>query len=106
MTSSDDESQYLALCEKYPNLRQKCPVQVHVQITPDHGRVGCAWCHNRYWLPLPKAERMGALVLVAGSTHLWYHPEKGWLARAKEMYFATPEAALTAALTASQEISS
>mgnify|MGYP001560571401 CR=1 FL=1 len=73
----DYEAQYLTLAERHEGLREPCQCPCHRSRSPSHveeylakqGVLVCpADCPG--WLPLPEAERLGALVEVAG--------EQGW----------------------------
>ena len=113
--TTDYEAQYLALCAVDERLRRLKPCK-HISHHNEHGKPirfkdssTCIYCQGRGWLPLPEAERLGALVRVI--------LEKGWECEFKPFWSKerigieaivfghfniadTPEAALTAALMA------
>ena len=118
---SDYEAQFLALCQAHEGLRRECPC-LHRE--KGGGCINCAGltllhlgrcyseciCHGTGWLPLPEAERLGALVRAAGEGSVWRECDENgvyWLAclggMARGFAGPTPEAALTAALTAARE---
>ena len=113
MTTDTDpyEAQFLALCRDHEGLRRECPNCIDI--------FQCANCQARGWLPLPEAKRLGALVRVA-IERLWcWELEPGRVAL-YPMSVSKPRAylvvrygddlqdlmvkALTAALTAAQEV--
>ena len=115
MTTKNYEEQFLALCQTHKSLRRVCPCIERLKPKRDGGATQAIWpcamceetqvhsnecsdCEGRGWLPLPEAERMGALVRVAGGCEVARSPH-GWQASNVEGFFTTPEAALTAALT-------
>ena len=100
---TDYEARYLELASRpgMETLKQGCPRKaLH---SHRHG-VRCAVCGGLGWLPLPEAERLGALVRVAGYVTVWWRVEEEcWAAEVHggaEYNGPTPEAALTEALLA------
>ena len=102
------EGQFLALCETHEELRRECPNQGSRYHRPGWAP-NCFLCLGRGWLPLPEAERVGALVEVCEGATLekvgdqWYactDVPLGWPVKGP-----APKAwqALTAALTQAQE---
>ena len=70
MNQPDYEAQYLALCAQHEGLRRECPCGCHFGwakhllsvVTPRAQTLCEPDCPG--WLPLPEAERLGALVEV------------------------------------------
>ena len=110
--ATDPESRFLELCsrEGMESLRRECTTcqgegqyLYQYQIGDDEADVGVATCFDCFqgWLPLPEAERMGALVRVAGAVEIVADSPDKWFATYAGKDggpCSTPEAALTEAL--------
>ena len=83
MTSNVSEARFLELCsrEGMERLRRECPClptenanecgscsAIRLYDSPSTHGPYCEFCHGCSWVPLPEAERLGALVEVALAT--------------------------------------
>lgn len=103
-----DEAEYLELAGRpgMESLRRECLCTCHVVIVqycalPATCLPGCS-----SWLPLPPAERLGALVRMSESIEISRDADSWncWLKAGEYGRGTTPEAALTRALLASTEV--
>ena len=124
---ADPEARYLELASRPGNetLRQAClgPLGFGccILLYPDLSGITCV-CEGRQWLPLPEAERLGALVRATATTGLaHYSTPKTWgsgkgmtwgasiaIRENGGLHFGgdemTPEAALVEALLLAQNV--
>jgi hypothetical protein len=112
-TKIDYEARFLTLAGMpgMESLRRECPCHCHIGNNWVYGHDGNCTVSCPGWLPLPKAERLEALIWMAmGVTLIWWPDEAGdshWEAKILGQSYGkdgpTPEAALTEVLLAAQE---